>query len=276
MIELGEFNDIHITENNTTNKLQFIQATKYNQLLINYILPKVDILLAITRKLAEHYQNLSKNEHAAFYHLPMTVDLNRFSASASTIIKKPYIAYIGVLNNKKDGIDILIKAFSKISARFASHNLVLVGSAHPDTIGQKELVTSLNLNNRVIFTGGVDRDKVPAILLNADVLALPRPDSHQAQGGFPTKLGEYLATGNPVCITRVGEIPDYLTDNVSAFMAEPGDVDSFAEALTRALSDKTNAARVGLNGKKIAEEKFNMDIQAQNLFLFLQKITRKC
>ncbi len=59
------------------------------------------------------------------------------------------------------------------------------------------------------------------------------PDSKQAQGGFPTKLGEYLATGNPVCATTVGEIPDYLVDGESVYFAVPGSVDSFADAMLR-------------------------------------------
>ena len=29
--------------------------------------------------------------------------------------------------------------------------------------------------------------------------------------GFPTKLGEYLASGNHTLVTSVCEIPDYLT-----------------------------------------------------------------
>ena len=102
-------------------------------------------------------------------------------------------------------------------------------------------------------------------------MALSRPDSHQAQGGFPTKLGEYLATGNPVCVTSVGEIPDYLKDNLSAFMARPGDVDSFADALDRAVCDETNAKKVGVNGRKVAEECFNDEIQAKKLSEFLKE-----
>ena len=49
------------------------------------------------------------------------------------------------------------------------------------------------------------------------MLVLARPDNIQAKGGFPTKLGEYLATGNPVVVTKVGEIPNYLIDGVNAF-----------------------------------------------------------
>ena len=116
------------------------------------------------------------------------------------------------------------------------------------------------------------RDQIPNIICNADLLVLPRPDSKQAQGGFPTKLGEYLATGNPVCATRVGEIPDYLIDNESVFFAVPGSIESFAEAMDRALSIPDTAKWVGLNGRRVAEREFNKDIQARKLLDFLKEL----
>ena len=127
----------------------------------------------------------------------------------------------------------------------------------------------LNLDNRVFYKGSVSRDEIPAIIMNAQLLVLPRPDSKQAQGGFPTKLGEYLATGNPVCATTVGEIPDYLVDGESVYFAEPGSVDSFADAMHRALRNPVLAKQVGVNGRKVAEECFNKDIQAKILYDFL-------
>jgi glycosyltransferase involved in cell wall biosynthesis len=69
----------------------------------------------------------------------------------------------------------------------------------------------------------------------------------------------------------VGEIPNYLEDNVSAFIAEPGSIDSFADVMYRALSDKDNAKRVGLNGRKVAEENFSVDVQAKRLVEFLKE-----
>jgi glycosyltransferase involved in cell wall biosynthesis len=125
------------------------------------------------------------------------------------------------------------------------------------------------LENRIYYMGSVTRDQIPPIIMNASLLVLSRPDSTQAQGGFPTKLGEYLASGNPVCVTKVGEIPDYLIDNETAFLAEPGSVESFADAIDRALRNPKNAKRVGLNGRRVAEISFNKDIQAKKLYDFL-------
>ena len=120
------------------------------------------------------------------------------------------------------------------------------------------------------YLGVLNKEQVPAFVCNANLLVLSRPDSHQAQGGFPTKLGEYLATGKPVCVTKVGEIPNYLKDNESAFMATPGDVDSFADAMDRALCNEEHAKAVALKGKEVAETEFNLELQSDKLYQFLQ------
>ena len=121
----------------------------------------------------------------------------------------------------------------------------------------------------------LNKDQIPLFICNAELLVLSRPDSHQAQGGFPTKLGEYLATGKPVCVTKVGEIPNYLEDNVSAFLAEPGDVDSFTDAMDRALSNPEKAREVGLAGRDVAKKEFNSEIQAKRLADFLKQNLEK-
>ncbi len=117
-----------------------------------------------------------------------------------------------------------------------------------------------SIEEKVFWMKEYSRDQIPNIICNADLLVLPRPDSKQAQGGLTTKLGEYLATGKLVCATKVGEIPDYLTDNESVFFAEPGSVESFTQAIGSALSDYDNAIRVGANARMVAEEHFNKDV----------------
>ncbi|MEO7491038.1 MAG: glycosyltransferase, partial [Ferruginibacter sp.] len=99
-----------------------------------------------------------------------------------------------------------------------------------------------------------------------------RPDSKQAQGGFPTKLGEYLATGNPVCATSVGEIPDYLVDAESIYFAEPGSINSFTIAMERALSNTEEARSIGMKGREVAEKHFNKDIQSKIFYHFLKEV----
>ena len=265
-IELNEFNDLYKEEQSNTF-LQKWNSKKTNEVFLEAI-KQIDLFAVMTKKLIEHYKTLANN-NAKFLHLPMTVDLSRFKEISNVSYSKPYIAYIGALGNKKDGIDILIKSFANIARKFPSFHLYLAGFYHYDVPEQKRLIKFYNLEDRIHYLGVLQRNQIPSFLNNANILALARPDSHQAQGGFPTKLGEYLATGNPVCVTSVGEIPDYLKDDVSAFMAEPGNIDSFTNAMNRAITDK-NAKNVGQNGKMVAINNFSINIQAKRLETFLK------
>ena len=122
-----------------------------------------------------------------------------------------------------------------------------------------------------MLTGFVNPEKIPDNLYQSRLLVLSRPESKQAQGGFPTKLGEYLATGVPVAVTRVGEIPNYLIDGQNAFLAEPGDIESFADAMKRALVDKKVSRKVGLAGREIAIRCFSHSIQGRMIKEFLSR-----
>lgn len=273
-IELNEFNDIHKMEGHANNFLQRIYGTEAEQSFID-IVEKIDYFACMTQTLLAHYRTMAKPK-AEFMHLPMTVDLKRFqNVDATDICSKPYIAYTGTFNNAKDGVDILIKSFAKIASKYPQHHLYLAGFWHYDVSSQEKLIKQFELTNRITYLGVLNKEQIPPFICNADLLVLSRPDSHQAQGGFPTKLGEYLATGNPVCVTKVGEIPDYLEDNVSAFMATPGDVDSFADAMDRALSNPERARKVGLSGREVAIREFNSEIQAKRLANFLKQNLEK-
>ena len=269
-IELNEFNDIYKGEGATGNFLQKRKGKRKNQLFLKTV-NQIDLFAVMTETLIEHYSKMSKSE-AKFMLLPMTVDLSRFDniTSVDNIYHRPYIAFAGTMNNHKDGVDVLIKSFAKIAGQYPKYHLYLAGFWHNDVLMQEKLIEEFGLKERIHYLGMLNREQIPPFVCNASVLALSRPNSHQAQGGFPTKLGEYLATRNPVCVTKVGEIPNYLKDNVSAYMAEPGDVDSFADALDRALQDPDNARQVGTNGRIVAEESFSAEVQSKRLAIFLE------
>lgn len=273
MMELNEFHDIHMSAGAIGNAFQLANANA-TDILFRSAVAKVDIFAIMTKTLIEHYRKMAKRE-AKFTHIQMTVDLQRFeNLASSNVYKKPYIAFTGTFNNAKDGVDILIKAFGKIANKYPEYHLYLAGFWHYDVPMQEKLIEELNLKNRVSYLGVLDKEHIPLFLANSELLVLSRPDSHQAQGGFPTKLGEYLATGKPVCVTKVGEIPNYLQDNINAFMADPGNVDSFADAMDRALGNPVNAKLVALRGKSVAETEFNLQIQSDKLFNFLQENTK--
>lgn len=268
-IEINEFLDYQ--RYNRGRIVHVIEGELKRKYLENKALSHYDGIALMTKTLFDYYNN-KPSIGAKLLHLPMTVDMERFKNidSYDNSFIKPYIVYVGLMNDAKDGVSTLIHAFSHIAQNYNEYNLYLVGGWNYDTPIHLKLIKTLNLEERIVWKGEYSRDQIPGIMMNASLLVLPRPETKQTKGGFPTKLGEYLATGNPVCATRIGELPYYLSDGESVFFAEPGSDASFADAMHRALSDISRAKQVGIHGREIAEKHFNMLNQSHQLLDFLK------
>jgi len=268
-LELNEYLDIH--NENRGNCIQRKLGDQRKSFFEKKGLFALDGLALMTKTLFEYYQTY-QYPNVKLLHLPMTVDMDRFTHQYEILtgFQKPYIAFVGVMNDAKDGVSILIQAFHEISKDFPLFKLYLIGGWNYDTPLHQKLIRDLNLESKVIWKGEFQRDQIPAIIMNAELMVLPRPKSKQSQGGFPTKLGEYLAAGIPVCATYVGEIPNYLVDGDSVFFAEPDSIESFAKTMKRALSNPIEAKQIGFKGRSVAELFFNKDIQAKILFNFFE------
>lgn len=203
----------------------------------------------------------------------MTVDPTRFEGVMKQGEEKS-IVYCGHGANNKDGVDQLIKAFAIVLNTHPDYKLKIVGPAprRGDTSGNVELVEKLGIADKVEFMGRKDPQDVPQILKNASILALDRPDSLQAQNGFPTKLGEYLLTENPVCVTNVGDIPMFLKDGESALIAEHDNIGDFAEKLLWAIEHPIEASVIGKCGTLVALEKFNPMTEAKKMLSYMNVI----
>lgn len=231
-------------------------------------------IFCISQYLIDFYASRGVKREKLFL-VPSTVDTGRFINGNSPLLPFKYILYCGSLTIKKDGVDILIESFSRIYEKYPDIKLVLIGKG--DSVKEetliKELVERLELTNKVCFLGQLPRNEIPAYLKHAMILALARPKSIVADAGFPSKLTEYLATGNPVVVTGVGEIPVYLTDNKNAFISEPDDIESFSDKLEYVLDNYNTAKEVALKGKELTDTIFNYKFQAKRMIGFIHSLS---
>lgn len=202
----------------------------------------------------------------------MFVDTSRFE-NVQVDTNDKYIAYCGTVSVHKDGVDTLVKAFDVFRKSFPEYKLYLIGDY--DQLGSEEiikgLIDELGLGESVVLMGRVNADDMPKLLMGAQMLALSRPNNIQSLYGFPTKLGEYLATGKPVVVTKVGEIPLFLHNGENAFMANPDDVNDFANKLIEVVRDYPAALKVAQKGKELAYTEFSSKVQSDKLLDFISR-----
>lgn len=230
---------------------------------------KLDGIFPISNALKDYFVSKGVKEEKIRV-VNMTVDPSRFLGLKKEQVAEKYIAYCGAVSNFKDGVDVLIKSFAIVAKQVAEVKLYIIGGFpfKKDKEEDLELVKKLGIEDKVVLTGPIPRDDMPQMLKNAEALVLARPDNIQAKYGFPTKLGEYLLTENPVVLTSVGDIPIFLKDGESAYISKPGDVDEIALKMIEALSSP-NACLIGKKGAEVAMQEFNSEIEAKKITDFI-------
>jgi glycosyltransferase involved in cell wall biosynthesis len=222
----------------------------------------------------ESYMRARMRPGARLLRIPILVDAHQFALGAGPRrIEGEYVAFCGTLNEAKDGVLTLAKAFAQICAEFPGLRLVLIGDSPKvsQIPGVRAFVEQLGIADRVVFVGVVARGELPGYLDSATALALARPSSRQADAGLPTKVGEYLATGRPVVVTRTGEIDTYLEDGVNVYFAAPDDASAFAGRLRHVLQHPEEAAAVGRRGREAACEFFDFRANGRRIREFIEQ-----
>lgn len=233
-------------------------------------LKRLSGLFVISEPLKKYYGQLGLDK-SKIEIINMIVDSSRFENVEKAQCIDRYIAYCGTAFNNKDGVDELIKAFAIVTKQISDVKLYIIGKtpSKEQLFGNLELVKNLGIEDKVVFTGIVKAKDMPLFLKNAEILALDRPDNLQAKYGFPTKLGEYLLTKNPVVVTSVGDIPKFLKDGESALIAKPSNADDFASKLIWLLMHKEEGIRIGCAGYRVALEHFDYFTETKKIVDFM-------
>jgi glycosyltransferase involved in cell wall biosynthesis len=127
------------------------------------------------------------------------------------------------------------------------HRAVLVKTGW----GSTQAVTFAPLGAGLRDLGWVPHGSVPEILAAADVLVQPGGPSPFNDYRFPSKLPEYLASGQPVVLPRTN-VGLELRDGEEALLLERGDAPEIAAAVARLAADPALRARLGEAGRAFA------------------------
>jgi glycosyltransferase involved in cell wall biosynthesis len=160
-------------------------------------------------------------------------------------------AFVGRMTGDK-GIPELAAAFGRLDRQFPNLWLLLVGCFEDDDPLSIETRNFLQAHSQVVFTGPVQDTAIYYAM--SDVLVLP---SHRE--GLPTVILEAQASGLPVVGASATGIVDVVADGETGLLFPVGDVQALAQALTRLLTDKQLAARLGQAGRESVNQRFRQE-----------------
>jgi len=224
------------------------------------VFPLFDGFIAISNSL-EELSNRNKSNKAKVIKVPILVekvysDVN-FDSMVSDI-KVPYILHTGTMNDRKDGISEIIKAFAvAINQLERPIKLVFTG---PNSTQRKEydnLIAKYHLEEKIIFTGMLSSIELAKYQYFSSLCIINKKNNLQNRNCFPTKLGEMLMYETAVITTNVGDANCYLKDGESAYIVESDQPDLLAEKIVAAFLNDDERNRIAKAGKKVALLEFD-------------------
>jgi glycosyltransferase involved in cell wall biosynthesis len=128
--------------------------------------------------------------------------------------------YIGILLPMK-GLNVLISAFKEI--KYKNIELSIYGrllpyagfESYPNLF--RKIISS---DSRIKYKGGYDNKDIGEILTNIDMLVVPSVWPENA----PLVIQEAFLFKTPVIASRIGGIPEVVTDTLNGLLFNPGDV----------------------------------------------------
>jgi glycosyltransferase involved in cell wall biosynthesis len=150
-----------------------------------------------------------------------------------------------------------IADFVETAKRVIDQNLnvqfVVVGDGAYREQYMKE-AAEMGLGDRIIWTGMVEDPFGEGVFDAADVVC----QFSRWEEVFGWMIAEAMAHGKPVVATRVGGIPELITDGNSGFLVDPADTVAMSERVLTLLSDRELCARMGEAGRETVSAKFDL------------------
>lgn len=236
------------------------------------------------------YMNLAENI-SPIYKILKNIDLKKFAkenetvdsyillteqmAEALNVGNRPYRVIEGIYEattgskNKQEGVTTIVYT-GKLNLAFGALNLVKAFHSIPNTKirlvicgsgeAKDEIIRIAADDSRIDFRGQVTSDEARKCILDGDILVNPRPnDSVYTKYSFPSKIIDYVATGNPVVAFELDGMPKvyrdflyYIPENTIEAIAQT--IRKVIDADQKEIRKKTNDALEYISTKLSREE----------------------
>jgi glycosyltransferase involved in cell wall biosynthesis len=154
------------------------------------------------------------------------------------------------------GVDVLIRAFNKISIKYPDYKLKVIGWC-PE--GREYFENIAKQNNTIQLLEPIPYEEVPKIMAACSLFVLP--SRTEAMGRV---LIEAMACKKPIVASNVDGIPTIVKNDFNGLLFESENVDDLAEKIDRLLGNKDLAKKLAENGYIYAQTQLSEQKYVEN------------
>jgi len=218
---------------------------KISKMIVNFLIKKAD---HINLLYPDQINGLKDKEKISIFH-----DFSSISLFKPTNESDKFILFLGYPWYLK-GVDILIKAFKKVSKDFPDYKLKIVGFCpYPERMYFERLAEG---NSNIELCNPIPHKKAMELMSRCSLFILP--SRTEAMGRV---LLEAMASKKPIIASNVDGIPHYIKHGFNGLLFESENVEDLAEKIKIILSNPDYAKKLAENGynyvhQHLSEERY--------------------
>jgi len=243
------------------------RLNRYNDVKIRNALRHADYVIAVSKDLAIKASKLGARN---VIYIPNGVDTKMFNPLIGSVEREK------VEDLKRrwglEDADVIVGFFRHLKPWYGVHYIplisklviqnldakikfVLAGDGDPKYIGLLyRLISRLSLKPNIIYVGQVPRTLMPLAYQVADIVI-----NTSLTDGMPPSTLEAMASGKPVVSFASGGNRDLIIDDYNGFVIQLRNYRDFASKLLYLIENPSEVKRMGLNGRKLAEERYDLE-----------------
>lgn len=234
------------------------------------VLHKVDAIIATSENYVRTSPYLQQVRDKCVV-IPLGTDVARIAntdRAASQAIRarygEPLLLFVGKLRYYK-GLQYLIAALSQLP----DVKLLVVGTG-PMAKEWQTLTVQWNIAERVIFTGEIPDEDLPAYYHAADLFVLPACERSEA---FGTVLLEAMAAGLPLVTTELGTGTSWVNqDGVTGLVVPPRDPIALASAIRQLLDNAVLRQEMGQRAFDRVRTEFTQEVMVERILALYRQL----
>ena len=223
-----------------------------------YIFKQADKVIVLSESWGEFFKSWVDEDKIIVINNSVTVDSKYKKVYENNFVSFLFMGRCG----ERKGVYDLLDVVEKIKNDGYTHldfKLILAGDGDIDNINK--VITDKELDNIVITTGWVNKEKRDELLKNSDVFVLPSYNE-----GLPMAMLEAMSYYLPCVVTKVGGMPEVINDGIEGFISNPGDKEALYRNLLVFIKDKEKINSMGNSAFKTVFNNYNHEKKMKEIY----------
>jgi phosphatidylinositol alpha-1,6-mannosyltransferase len=238
---------------------------------------RCDVVVAVSRFTGDFINQRYHLPHDRVLVLPNGVDTSRFHPVADTV---PVREHYGITDEKviltlarvieRKGHDAVIRILPRLREHFKKIKYIISGPWEDLYYKKlKQLVSDLDLEDFVIFTGFVPDNELNDLYNLCDVYIMPSREMEDKGDteGFGITYLEAGACEKPVIGGASGGVPDAIVHGETGFLVDPLNIEDIGDKLVKLLGNPGMCRTMGRQGRARIQADFTWESVTRKLLL---------